>query len=50
MTANAFDFDVKASLSAGMDDHLDKPVEPEKLYRALAEQICLRSGGKCKRT
>jgi len=49
MTANAFDFDVKASLSAGMDDHLDKPVEPEKLYRALAEQICLRSGGKSKR-
>ncbi len=50
MTANAFDFDVKASLSAGMDDHLDKPVEPEKLYRALAEQIYLRSGGKSKRT
>ncbi|WP_312942911.1 ATP-binding protein [Oscillibacter sp.] len=49
MTANAFDFDVKASFSAGMDHHLDKPVEPEKLYRVLAEQICLRSGGKSKR-
>lgn len=46
MTANAFDFDVKASLSAGMDAHLDKPVEPEKLYRTLAEQIGLRSGSR----
>ena len=45
MTANAFDFDVKASLSAGMDAHLDKPVDPEKLYRTLAEQIGLRGGG-----
>jgi len=46
MTANAFDFDVKASLSAGMDAHLDKPVDPEKLYRTLAEQIVLRGGGR----
>lgn len=45
MTANAFDFDVKASFSAGMDAHLDKPVDPEKLYRTLAEQIGLRGGG-----
>jgi len=48
MTANAFDFDVKASLSAGMDAHLDKPVDPEKLYRTLAEQIVLRGGGRHK--
>lgn len=49
MTANAFDFDVKASLSAGMDAHLDKPVEPEELYRTLSEQIVLRSGGRRRR-
>ncbi|MEA4941763.1 MAG: transporter substrate-binding domain-containing protein [Oscillibacter sp.] len=48
MTANAFDFDVKASLSAGMDAHLDKPVDPEKLYRTLSEQMGLRGGGKRK--
>lgn len=48
MTANAFDFDVKASLSAGMDAHLDKPVDPVKLYRTLAEQIGLRGSGRHK--
>lgn len=36
MTANAFEEDVKATLSAGMTEHLSKPVEPEKLYSAIA--------------
>ena len=39
MTANAFDEDVKQSLQAGMNAHLSKPVEPERLYETLARMI-----------
>ena len=39
MTANAFDEDVQRSLQVGMNAHLSKPVEPEHLYRTLAELI-----------
>ena len=39
MTANAFDTDVRASLQAGMNAHLSKPIEPEKLYETLAALI-----------
>jgi CheY-like chemotaxis protein len=35
LTANAFDDDREASLRAGMNDHLAKPVEPDRLYRTL---------------
>lgn len=39
MSANAFDEDVKASLAAGMNDHLAKPVEPQKMYETLVNEI-----------
>jgi CheY-like chemotaxis protein len=39
LTANAFDEDINDSLSAGMDGHLSKPVEPDKLYSTLASLI-----------
>lgn len=35
MTANAFEEDRQACLDAGMNDHVGKPVQPERLYSAL---------------
>ncbi|MBO6307263.1 MAG: response regulator [Oribacterium sp.] len=39
MTANAFDEDVQRSLQVGMNAHLSKPVDPERLYSTLEEMI-----------
>ena len=35
MTANAFDDDIDKSKAAGMNAHLAKPIEPERLYQVL---------------
>ena len=39
MTANAFDEDVQRSLQVGMNAHLSKPVEPDRLFETLEELI-----------
>ena len=44
MTANAYTEDVQKTKDAGMDIHLAKPIEPERLYQTLAEQLAAVSG------
>ena len=39
MTANALDTDYQRSLEVGMNDHLTKPIDPEKLRIALEKWI-----------
>ena len=39
MSANAFDDDLKKSVECGMNGHLSKPVEVDKLYRTLDKVI-----------
>ncbi len=41
MSANAFDDDLKKSVECGMNGHLSKPVDVEKLYQTL-EEVVLR--------
>lgn len=42
LSANSFNEDVEASLDAGMNIHLAKPVDPQVLYRTIAE--CIEKG------
>ena len=39
MSANAFEEDIEKSRLAGMNAHLSKPIEPEKLFATLASII-----------
>ncbi len=39
LTANAFAEDVQRSMQAGLDAHLSKPLEPEKIYKTLGKLI-----------
>ena len=45
MTANVYDEDVEHSLEAGMNAHLSKPIEPDRLYATLAEHIGKKING-----
>ncbi len=37
MTANAYEEDIRESKAAGMNAHLSKPIEPQKLYEIMAQ-------------
>jgi PAS domain S-box-containing protein len=39
MTANAFEADRQACLSAGMDEHLGKPIDPARLYEVVLDWL-----------
>jgi len=44
MTANAFDADRRRCLDAGMDDHIGKPVDPERLFEILLKWLSASRG------
>ena len=44
MTANASQADRELCIDAGMDEHITKPIDPEKLFAALLQWIKPRSG------
>jgi CheY-like chemotaxis protein len=39
MTSNAFDEDRQVCLDAGMNDHIGKPVDPDKLFETLLKWL-----------
>jgi PAS domain S-box-containing protein len=44
MTANAFTEDHQVCIEAGMNDHIGKPVDPEKLFKTLLKWLSMPRG------
>ena len=44
MTANAFEDDIEKSRAAGMNAHLAKPIDAERLYQTLYHFIVQKEG------
>ena len=42
MTANVLSDDRRACLDAGMDDHIGKPIDPDRLYATLLKWLAAR--------
>ncbi|MBF0443973.1 MAG: response regulator, partial [Magnetococcales bacterium] len=45
MTAHAMEGDRQKSLNAGMDEHVTKPIDPDKLFEALVQWIPAKDRG-----
>jgi len=45
MTALAMKHDVEHSLAAGMNDHVTKPIDPDRLFQVLRQQAGRTAGG-----
>ncbi len=43
MTANAYEDDVRKSIEAGMNAHLAKPIEPDRMFDTMARYISMSS-------
>jgi two-component system sensor histidine kinase/response regulator len=41
VTANAFDEDRQACIEAGMNNHISKPINPDKLFETLYKWLSL---------
>ena len=39
MTADAFESEIRHAREVGMNDYITKPVDPQKLFRAISEQL-----------
>ena len=44
MTANAFDEDRQVCIDAGMNDHIGKPADPNKLFETLLKWLAQPRG------